>query len=223
LQWMAIGEELGAQGAIDGLVMAPVNSEAIKLTGQISEVDDLIPKGTFMLRMNGSLRVVPLTEHLRLAEAITRVTPSAVLHVAKLLNQNLIKWGLPRPRIAVAGINPHAMFAEDREKILPAVDQARRAGLDIHGPIPPDSVFRQTMEGKYDAVVTMYHDQGQIAVKTALFEGACSVYLGLPFVMLNVPHGSAYDIAGTGTAQHDSVLAAIKTAANLASGAGLFP
>ena len=85
----------------------------------------------------------------------------------------------------------------------------------------PDAVFRQTIEGRYDAVVTMYHDQGQIAVKTVGFEGACTVYLGLPYAMLNVPHGSAFDIAGKGVAQHLSMLAAMKTAASLASGRGI--
>ena len=94
-------------------------------------------------------------------------------------------------------------------------------GIDVSGPLVPDAVFRQTIEGKYDAVVTMFHDQGQIPVKTVGFAGACTVYIGLPYVMLNVPHGTAFDIAGKGVAQHLSMLSAMKTAARLASGQGI--
>ena len=222
LDWTQLGSDLGASGAIQGLVMAPIDSESIKLTGRIKHIDDLQPPGTYMFRMSGALRVVPLTEHMPLADAIAEVTPRAVLELIELLDKNLRAWGLARPRIAVAGINPHAMFPQDKEQIGPAIGEAQQQGIDVSGPISPDSVFRLTTEGKYDAVVTMYHDQGQIALKTSSFEGACTVYMGLPYVMLNVPHGSAFDIAGTGKAQHQSVLAAIKTAAGLASGKGIF-
>lgn len=221
LDWIEIGAELGANSRIQGLVMGPIDSGALKLTGRITDIDELQPPGTFMLRISGALRVVPLTEHLRLVSAIEKVTPEAVLELVLLLNENLVKWGVAQPRIAVAGINPHAMFPEDRERLLPAIEQAQQHGINVSGPISPDSVFRMTLENKYDAIVTMYHDQGQIAVKTAAFEGACTVYLGLPYVMLNVPHGSAFDIAGTGTAQHKSILAAMKTAAQLSSGSGI--
>ncbi len=97
---------------------------------------------------------------------------------------------------------------------------ARRIGIDATGPVSPDSVFRRAMEGAFDAVVTMYHDQGQIAVKTAAFVGACTVFLGLPYVRIGIPHGTAYEIAGTGKAQHLTMLAAMHTAAALASGRG---
>ena len=90
--------------------------------------------------------------------------------------------------------------------------------MDVQGPLVPDTVFRHTLEGRHDVVVTMFHDQGQIPIKTGAFEGACTVYVGLPFVMLNVPHGTAYDIAGRGVAQHASMLSAVRTAALLASG-----
>jgi 4-hydroxythreonine-4-phosphate dehydrogenase len=101
------------------------------------------------------------------------------------------------------------------------VKRARQHGIDAFGPIAPDSVFRHAIEGKYDAVVTMYHDQGQIPLKTAAFAGSCTIYMGLPYVMVGVPHGSAYDIAGTGRAQSESMLNAVTTAASLAAGAGL--
>lgn len=222
LDWLELGSELGVAGDVQGLVMAPIDSGSIKLTGRIAHIDDLQPPGTFMFRMNGSLRVVPLTEHLPLTSAIAQVNPEAVFELIDLLNKNLIGWGLGQPRIAVAGINPHAMFAQDKEQIGPAIERACQQGIDVSGPISPDSVFRMAMEDKYDAVVTMFHDQGQIAVKSTSFEGACTVYMGLPYVMLNVPHGSAFDIAGSGVAQHESMLSAIKTAAKLASGKGIF-
>ena len=221
LDWIRIGSDLGADGRIQGLVMGPVDSASLKMTGRMPDIDALQPPDTFMFRITGALRVVPLSEHVPLRRAIELVTPELVLRVVRLLNDNLTRWGIAQPRIAVAGINPHAMFAEDRERIGPAIEEARALGIDAQGPLVPDAVFRQTIEGRYDAVVTMYHDQGQIAVKTVGFEGACTVYLGLPYVMLNVPHGSAFDIAGKGVAQHLSMLAAIKTAAGLASGRGI--
>ena len=131
--------------------------------------------------------------------------------------------GFEKPRIAVAGINPHAMFPQDEERIGAAVEKARARGIDAHGPLVPDAVFRQCIQGQWDVVVTMFHDQGQIPVKTVGFEGACTVYIGLPFVMLNVPHGTAYDIAGRGVAQHASMLSAVRTAALLATGQSLIP
>jgi 4-hydroxythreonine-4-phosphate dehydrogenase len=107
------------------------------------------------------------------------------------------------------------MFDEDKERVLPGVQRARAEGLNVSGPIAPDSVFRHAVEGKYDAIVTLYHDQGQIPLKTSAFEGACTVFMGMPYVTVTVPHGSAYEIAGKGQAQHLSMLAAITTAAKL--------
>jgi 4-hydroxythreonine-4-phosphate dehydrogenase len=220
LDWLKLGSELGARGEIQGLVMGPVDGDSLKLSGKIKDVDDLQPPGTYMLRISGALRVVPITEHIRMRDVIATVKTARVLELIRMLDANLRKWGLKKPRIAVAGLNPHALFEEDREEIAPAVRAARDVGIDANGPIAPDSVFRMTLEGRYDAVVTMYHDQGQIALKTAAFEGACTIYMGLPYVLLNVPHGSAFDIAGKGVAQHRSMLSALKTAAALAAGRG---
>ena len=156
-------------------------------------------------------------------EVPATVTQANVLALLRLLDDTLKRFGLAQPRIAVAGLNPHAMGPEDREQIAPAVEQARAEGIVASGPVSPDAVFRQCIEGRHDAVVSMYHDQGQIAVKTAVFEGACSIYIGLPYVHLSIPHGSAYDIAGKGIAQHKSMLSAMLTAAKLASGRGFEP
>jgi 4-hydroxy-L-threonine phosphate dehydrogenase PdxA len=221
LEWIRLGTGLGKSGQIQGLVMGPKNSAALKMAGSTAMIGNPAPD-TYMLRLSGPLRVVPLTEHLRLTRAVEMVTPENVLKALRMLNETLVRWGLPRPRIGVAGINPHAMFDEDRERIGPAVEEARRLGIDAAGPLVPDAVFRMAIEGKYDAVVTMYHDQGQIAVKTVAFDGACTVHIGLPYVRIGIPHGTAFEIAGKGVARHQSALAAMATAARLAAGTGMF-
>jgi len=218
VNWIALGQQLGQRKQIDGLVLAPVDSASLKLGGLVKDIDELQPPDTPMLRLNGALRVVPITEHIRLRDVAATVKQAVVLELIRRLDRQLKHWGMAAPRIAVAGLNPHAMFEEEREEIAPAVEQARALGIDANGPVSPDAVFRLALEGRHDAVVTMYHDQGQIAVKTAAFAGACTIYMGLPYVMLNVPHGSAFDIAGLGTAQHDSLLAGLRTAAALARG-----
>lgn len=223
LQWLRQGEALGREGRIQALVLGPMETASMKATGKVQDMDDLQPGGTFMLRMSGNLRVVPLSEHVPLSRAIELVTPERVEHVVRLVNRTLKDWGFAKPRIAVAGINPHAMFEEDQNRIAPAIAAAREDGIEVQGPMVPDTVFRHTIEGRHDVVVTMFHDQGQIPIKTAAFEGACTVYIGLPYVMLNVPHGTAFDIAGRGIAQHQSMLSAIRTAASLASAKPISP
>jgi 4-hydroxythreonine-4-phosphate dehydrogenase len=220
LQWLDSAERLGRAGAVQASIMAPIDSTAIRLTGKLKELDDLQPAGTWLLRVSGGLRVVPIAEHVLMRDVPATVTQANVLALLRLLDDTLKRYGLAQPRIAVAGLNPHAMGPEDREQIAPAVEQARAEGIVASGPVSPDAVFRQCIEGRHDAGVSMYHDQGQIAVKTAVFEGACSIYIGLPYVHLSIPHGSAYDIAGKGIAQHKSMLSAMLTAAALAAGRG---
>lgn len=220
LHWLATADRLGRAGAAQATIMAPIDSTALRLTGKLKELDDLQPAGTWLLRVSNGLRVVPIAEHVLMRDVPGTVTRDNVLTLLRVLGGTLERYGLPKPRIAVAGLNPHAMGPEEREQLAPAIEQARAEGIDARGPVSPDAVFRQCIEGKHDAVVSMYHDQGQIAVKTAVFEGACSIYIGLPYVHLSIPHGSAYDIAGKGIAQHKSMLAAMRTAANLAAGRG---
>jgi 4-phospho-D-threonate 3-dehydrogenase / 4-phospho-D-erythronate 3-dehydrogenase len=220
LAWLDYATKLCSSGAVGALVWGPVNSTSLERTGKINHIDDLQPAGTFMFRVSGNLRVVPITEHIPIRDIAATVTRDRVRDLIVLLDRNLRNWGLPKPRIAVAGLNPHAMFEEDREVVAPAISEAREQGVDAHGPISPDSVFRMALGGKFDAIVTMYHDQGQVAVKTSAFEGACTICLGLPYVVVAIPHGTAYDIAGTGKAQHFNMLAGLKTAARLAGGSG---
>jgi len=209
---------LAREGALDGWIMAPVDTYSLRMAGVVQELDDLQPEGTFMFRMSGPLRVVPIAEHLRVRDIAASVTAERIAHVVRLTHDHLLRWGMAAPRLAVAGLNPHAMFEEDREIIAPAVAALAAEGIDVTGPVSPDAVFRQCIEGRHDAVISMYHDQGQIALKTAAFAGACTVYLGLPWVQLSVPHGTAFDIAGKGVAQPESMIAAMTTALALAEG-----
>lgn len=218
--WMDRASALSQRGVLDGWIMGPINTQSMRMARVVEDLDDLQPKDTFMLRMSGPLRVVPIAEHLRIRDIAASVTHERICHVARLADRHLRRWGLEAPRLAVAGLNPHAMFEEDSEIIAPAVEALRAEGFTVEGPISPDTVFRKCIEGNYDAVVSMYHDQGQIALKTAAFEGACTVYLGLEYVHLSVPHGTAFDIAGKGVAQHGSMTAAIRTASMLATGRG---
>lgn len=219
-QWMDKAESLCRAGTLDGWIMAPINTDSMRQAQVVKHLDDLQPKDTFMFRLSGPLRAVPIAEHVPVRDIAATVTQERVELVIGLTDRHLRQWGIPAPRIGVAGLNPHAMFEEDAEIIAPAVEAQRQGGVDVRGPVSPDAVFRQCIEGDYDAVVTMFHDQGQIALKTAAFEGACTVYLGLNYVQLSVPHGTAYDIAGTGRAQHHSMVAAIRTALDLAAGRG---
>ena len=218
--WIVKALDLAERGVFDGVILGPINSQAFKLAGVAQRPDSFAPPNTYQFRINGPLRVVPISEHLRIRDVAAAVKKARVLEVITLVDAALRKWGVASPRIGVAGLNPHAMFEEDKAEIEPAVQAAKAAGLQVVGPISPDAVFRQALEGQHDAVVSMYHDQGQIAVKTAAFAGACTVFLGLPYVRVGIPHGTGHDIAGTGKAQHFTMLAAMKTVAALAGGKG---
>jgi 4-hydroxythreonine-4-phosphate dehydrogenase len=155
-----------------------------------------------------------------LLEAIARVRRDRVHKVIKLTHDYLTRIR-PRARIAVAGLNPHAgehgaFGKEDQEHIEPAVEQARAEGLDVHGPLPPDTLFMAALKGAYDAVVCMYHDQGHIPMKMHDFASAVNVTLGLPIIRTSVDHGTAFDIAYQGKASTDNFENALKLARQLA-------
>lgn len=220
VEWWDIVSELATRGAVAAGVKGTVSSEAIALGGAVPRTSE-VP--TYLFLVTGeSLRVVHLTDHLPLSDALKRVTEKNVSELLMLTHASLVKWGLPKPRVAVAGVNPHARGREEEEAIAPAVARARARGVDVVGPIPPDSVFRMCLEGQFDCVVAHYHDQGHIAIKTWKFDGNCALNLGSPFLRLSVPHGPAYDIAGRGIADHRSMAEALRTAAALAAGRG-FP
>lgn len=220
-EWLRLTLDLAEAGAIDACVIGPINRQAFRLAGIFGATDEMQPPDTYQFRVNGPLRIVPITEHIKIREIPATVTKEAVLRLIVLMDETLRRWGFQKPRLGVAGLNPHCVGEEDAEQIEPAVVEARARGIDATGPVSPDAIFRQAAEGRYDTVVAMYHDQGQIAIKTSAFAGACTIFVGLPYVRIGIPHGTAYDIAGSGRAQHLTMLAAMNTASALVSGSGL--
>jgi 4-hydroxythreonine-4-phosphate dehydrogenase len=219
-------------GTVAGIVTMPMNKEATQLgdptfVGHTEFVAGLcgVEKVTMMLTAptaNGSIAVTHVSTHCSLAEAIRRVTTERVLDVVHLTHEVLHRF-LPSPRIAVCGLNPHAgehgLFGrEDIDQIAPAIEQARREGLDVTGPHPADTVFFQAVHrGRYDAIVCMYHDQGHGPMKLLAFESGVNVTLGLPIVRTSVDHGTAFDIAWKGIAFTGSVQHAVAYARQLVS------
>ncbi len=163
------------------------------------------------------LATVLVSIHVSLREALAAVTTEGVLETIRITDAHFRRTGMARPRIAVAGLNPHAgeggLFGrEEIEAIAPAVQAARDQGIEASGPHPPDTVFMRARQGAFDVVVAMYHDQGLIPVKLLGLEHGVNITLGLPFVRTSPDHGTAFDIAGTGRASADSLLAAIDAA-----------
>jgi 4-hydroxythreonine-4-phosphate dehydrogenase len=174
-----------------------------------------------MLLIGPNLRIVHVSTHVALAEAIDRVTPQRVEEVIQLAHDACRALGIEHPRIAVAGLNPHAseggLFGdEEAQSIVPAIAAARTRGLDISDPQPPDTVFLRATKGHYDVVVAQYHDQGHIPMKLLAFDSGVNVSYGLPVIRTSVDHGTAFDIAGTGIASESSLLAAIDVAVQMA-------
>jgi 4-hydroxythreonine-4-phosphate dehydrogenase len=167
-------------------------------------------------------RIFFLTRHLPLKDALNAVTRERIVDTTITIAEALRGIGVTDPHIAIAALNPHAsdgglVGSEEEEELTPAIKELRKRGLKLYGPIPADSVFHQAVEGRYDAVLSLYHDQGHIAAKTLDFYGTVSVTLGLPFIRTSVDHGTAHEIAGRGIANPTSLDEAIKVAADLVS------
>ena len=224
-----------ARGAeIAAIVTAPIHKEALSAAGvafpghtemlQALSVDAGAPLPPVrMMLANDELRTVLVTIHLSLRRAIDAVTFDAVLQTLRISQQAAAGWGQPVPRIAVAGLNPHAgeggLFGDEEIRIIrPAIDAARAEGIDASGPFAPDTVFMRARRGEFDLVVAMTHDHGLIPVKYLGVEQGVNVTLGLPFVRTSPDHGTAFDIAGTGRADASSLLAALQMARRLAQG-----
>ena len=222
------GVDLAMEGRIDALATGPVNKAAMKLAGsRFHGHTELLAFRTeakeYAMMMAGErLRVVLVTIHMPLKDVSGVLNRSSVLNVISLTARSLKeRFGVSSPRIAVAGFNPHAgeeeMFgSEEVRAIRPAVTAAVDAGIDAVGPLPPDTLFYHAAKGVYDAVVCMYHDQGLIPFKMLHFEDGVNVTLGLPIIRTSVDHGTAYDIAGRGTADPGSLVAALEMAARQA-------
>lgn len=216
------------QGRIDAIATGPINKTALRLAGlPWSGHTDLLAhltgaRDVAMMFHADRLRVVLATVHIPLAEVPAQLTRRRVERTIELAAAELPRFGYPAPRLAVAGLNPHAgeqglMGHEDEQVLRPAIDAQRARGVDVSGPLPGDTVFVRAVNGEFDAVVACYHDQGLIPVKLIAFGSAVNVTLGLPIVRTSVDHGTAYDIAGRGTADPSSMIAAVRLAARLAA------
>ncbi len=176
-----------------------------------------------MMLIGDKLRVVPVTGHIAISEVPQKLTRDGILTTLELTQRNLKHaFAIKKPRIAVAALNPHAgekgIFGDEEIKIIgPAVQAAKRKKIEVYGPLPADSLFHHAARGKYDAVVCMYHDQGLIPVKVLAFDRAVNVTLGLPIIRTSPDHGTAFDIAGRGVADAESLVVATLLAARLAA------
>lgn len=221
--------DLATQGQIAAMATCPINKAAMRIAGcRFNGHTELLAERTrsktYAMMLAGSrLRVVLVTIHVPLKKVPSLLSTPKVLQTIKLTWQAMHdRFGLKIPRIAVAGLNPHGgeegMFGnEEKNIILPAIHYAGNEGIEVKGPLPPDTVFYQAAGGSYDAVVAMYHDQGLIPFKLLHFHDGVNVTLGLPIIRTSVDHGTAYDIAGTGKAHPGSLIAAITMAAQQAS------
>ena len=228
LEYVEKAVEYALHKEIDAVVTAPINKKAISLAGSnhightefiaaLSDVGE--PLTMFWVR---GARIFFLTRHLPLKDALNAVTRERIVDTTITIAEALRGIGVTDPHIAIAALNPHAsdgglVGSEEEEELTPAIKELRKRGLNLYGPIPADSVFHQAVEGRYDAVLSLYHDQGHIAAKTLDFYGTVSVTLGLPFIRTSVDHGTAHEIAGRGIANPTSLDEAIKVAADLVS------
>jgi len=224
--------QLCAAGSIDAIATAPINKRALFLGGYS------FPGHTeFLAHLTGAeeyamafvaanLRIVLLSTHVPLAEAIRMVERDRIVRIINLTLGELKRWGIERPRIAIAALNPHGaeggLFGvEEASEIVPAIEASRGVDeINVQGPFSADTVFLRASRGEFDAVIACYHDQAMIPVKCLSFGEAVNVTLGLPFIRTSVDHGTAFDIAGKGLAEHSSMVAAIKLAAELSTSAG---
>jgi 4-phospho-D-threonate 3-dehydrogenase / 4-phospho-D-erythronate 3-dehydrogenase len=221
-----------AAGNVDAIATAPINKRALFLGGYS------FPGHTeFLAHLTGSeecamafvaanLRIVLLSTHVPLSQAIRMVEKDRIVKIVNLTNRELQRWGIERPRLAMAALNPHGaeggLFGvEEASEIMPAIEASRRLEeINVQGPFSADTVFLRASRGEFDAVIACYHDQAMIPVKCLSFGEAVNVTLGLPFIRTSVDHGTAFDIAGKGLAEHSSMVAAIKLAAELSMKSG---
>ena len=218
-------------GKVHGIATAPVNKAAFAAAGlgwkgHTDLLAHLCSVGRVAMMFHApTLRVVLATVHVPLRDVARLITRELVCETLYLTARELPYFGVATPRLAVAALNPHAgegglMGVEDDEVLAPAVREARQAGLDVTGPHPADTVFVRAARGEFDCVLACYHDQGLIPVKLLAFGTAVNVTLGLPIIRTSVDHGTAFDIAGQGIADHGSLVEAVRLAADLAARVG---
>lgn len=218
-----------APGRLDAIVTAPICKESWLLAGErrYPGHTELLQRRTHAKRSvmmfdAPNLKVALATVHIPLMEIRDTLTIGRVFDPIDLGHDACKQLGIAEPRIAVCGLNPHAgehgMFGDEEQRLIePAITMAREQGIDVHGPFPADTIFRDAVAGKYDLVVAMYHDQGLIPVKLLAFETAVNVTLGLPIIRTSVDHGTAFDIVGRDIANPDPMKAAIRLAVKMAA------
>jgi 4-hydroxythreonine-4-phosphate dehydrogenase len=227
-RYMEVAAALAMQGKVAAICTAPLNKEALhagghKYPGHTEMLADLVGvKEVSMMLTTPKMRVLHVTTHIGLIDAIAKIEPGLVERTITRGHQALAKAGVSDPRIGVCAINPHAgengLFGrgEEAEKITPAIEACLRKGWNVEGPLPADTLFFRAQRGDFDLVVAMYHDQGHGPVKVLGLESGVNVTIGLPVVRTSVDHGTAFDIAGKGIADERSLLQAMLSAIQLA-------
>jgi 4-phospho-D-threonate 3-dehydrogenase / 4-phospho-D-erythronate 3-dehydrogenase len=218
--------ELAKNNKIDAIATAPLNKEALHLAGHkypghteiLASLTD--SKDYAMLLYDKKLSVIHVSTHVSLLEAITGLRQERIEKVIEMANNGMKRLCRNVPRIAVAGLNPHAgengLFGTEEIKfIIPAISNMKGKGINVEGPFPPDTVFLQAVRGKYDVVIAMYHDQGHIPLKLIGFNSGVNITLGLPFVRTSVDHGTAFEIAWQGKANEESLVEAVRLSIKL--------
>ena len=212
------------EGKIDGIVTCPINKVAVQMAGFHNDIghQEILARLTnapltATLLMTPGLKVAHLSTHLSLFDAVAYVRRPILIDTLTLTHEHLQRWGCINPVIAVAALNPHGGEAgmlgrEEIEEIGPAIETLQARGLDVRGPFPADSVFNRAIDGEFDAVLALFHDQGHIPIKVHNFSGSVTATLGIPFVRTSVDHGTAYDIVGKSRAEHEGLEQAIRAA-----------
>ncbi|MPY57983.1 4-hydroxythreonine-4-phosphate dehydrogenase PdxA [Streptomyces spongiae] len=221
--------ELAVAGEVHGICTAPLNKEALHAAGHLYPGHtELLAHLTgtdevSMMLSTEKVKVIHVTTHIGLIDAVHRIEPGLVERTVRRGHEAMVRAGTPNPVIGVCGINPHAGenglfgYGEEEDKIVPALEKLRAAGVDARGPLPADTAFFLAARGDYDLIVAMYHDQGHGPVKVLGIEAGVNLTVGLPVIRTSVDHGTAFDIAGSGTAEAGSMVEALRQAAELAT------
>jgi 4-hydroxythreonine-4-phosphate dehydrogenase len=227
-RYVEAATRLASEGRVDAICTAPLNKEALhaaghKYPGHTELLAELTgTEEVSMLLSAPKLRVIHVTTHIGLVDAVAKIEPGLVERTIRRGYDTLVAAGVAAPRIAVCGINPHAgengLFGhgEEEAKVVPAVEKVRAEGIDAQGPLPADTVFFRAVRGDFDLVVAMYHDQGHGPVKVLGLDTGVNITVGLPVIRTSVDHGTAFDIAGTGRADEASMVEALRQAVALA-------
>jgi len=231
-EYIRVASELAMEGRVQAICTAPLNKEALHAAGHVFPGHtELLAHFTgteevSMMLNSPRIRVIHVTTHIGLIDAVAKIEPGLVERTIRRGHEALVRAGIPAPRIAVCGINPHAGenglfgYGEEEEKIAPAIERLQADGIDARGPLPADTVFFVAGRGDFDLVVAMYHDQGHGPVKVLGIEAGVNITVGLPVIRTSVDHGTAFDIAGTGKVEVGSMIEALRQAARMAPSPG---